>query len=80
MVEGKGKDVPVLNSLSTVMKTYGEWRYSSALDGGQWSASLPSSFIPAKEPPVHIGYGAGWTPEKRKTLPMPGIKPQLSSP
>jgi hypothetical protein len=28
---------------------------TSALDGGEWSASLPGRFIPGKEPPLPIG-------------------------
>jgi hypothetical protein len=48
----------------------GERRYSSysyltsALDGGEWSASHPGrSLPPGKEPLVPIGQGAGWAPE-----------------
>jgi hypothetical protein len=39
----------------------GEWRYSSthsltsALDGGEWSASRPGRFTPGKEPLLPIG-------------------------
>jgi hypothetical protein len=48
----------------------GERRYSSysfttsALDGGEWSASRPGHALPpGKEPPVLIVQEAGWTPE-----------------
>jgi hypothetical protein len=48
----------------------GERRYSSysftttALDGGEWSASRPGRALPpGKGPPVHIVQEAGWTPE-----------------
>jgi hypothetical protein len=37
---------------------------TSALDGGEWSASRPGRAIPpGKGPPVHIGQEAGWAPE-----------------
>jgi hypothetical protein len=37
---------------------------TSALDGGEWSASRPSRALPpAKEPPVPISQEAGWAPE-----------------
>jgi hypothetical protein len=37
---------------------------TSALDGGEWSASRPSCALPSgKGPPVPIGYEAGWAPE-----------------
>jgi hypothetical protein len=48
----------------------GERRYSSysyltlALNGGEWSASLPGCTLPpGKEPTVPIGQEAGWLPE-----------------
>jgi hypothetical protein len=48
----------------------GERRYSSysfltsALDGGEWSASRPGRTLPpGKEPPVPVGQEAGWAPE-----------------
>jgi hypothetical protein len=48
----------------------GERRYSfcsyltSALDGGEWSASRPvRAFPPGKEFPAPIGQEAGWAPE-----------------
>jgi hypothetical protein len=36
---------------------------TSALDGGDWSASCPSRFTPWKELLVRIGQEAGWAPE-----------------
>jgi hypothetical protein len=37
---------------------------TSALDGGEWSASRPGrSLPPGKGPPVPIGQEAGWAPE-----------------
>jgi hypothetical protein len=49
---------------------WGERRYSSylfltsALDGGEWSASRSSRALPpGKGPPIPIGQEAGWAPE-----------------
>jgi hypothetical protein len=56
----KSKAVPLQK-----MHAQGERRYSSylfmtsALDGGEWSASRPSRALP----PVPIGQEAGWAPE-----------------
>jgi len=37
---------------------------TSALDGGEWSASRPDRTLPpGKGPPVPIGQEAGWAPE-----------------
>jgi hypothetical protein len=36
---------------------------TSALAGGEWSASRPGRFTPGKEPPVLIRKEVGWTPE-----------------
>jgi hypothetical protein len=37
---------------------------TSALDGGEWSASRPGRALPpGKGRPVPIGYEAGWAPE-----------------
>jgi hypothetical protein len=44
----------------------GEWRYSSmhtltsALDGGEWSASRPGRFTPRERAPVKIMKGDKW--------------------
>jgi len=40
-----------------------------------------AAFLPGKEPPVHIGYGAGWTPEpvwtkRRRGEKIPGCFPE----
>jgi hypothetical protein len=50
--------------------TWGERRYisysylTSALDGGEWSASRPGRALPpGKGPPVPIVQEAGWAPE-----------------
>jgi hypothetical protein len=50
--------------------TWGDRRYSSysyltsALDGGEWSASRSGRALPpGKVPPVLIGQEAGWAPE-----------------
>jgi hypothetical protein len=58
----KGKAVP--------LHAWGERRYSSysfstsALDGGEWSASRPGrAFTPGKGLPVPIVQEAGWAPE-----------------
>jgi hypothetical protein len=49
---------------------FGEKRYSSysfltsALEGGEWSASRPGrDLLPGKEPPVPTVQAAGWAPE-----------------
>jgi hypothetical protein len=72
-----------------------ERRYSSysfrtlELDGGEWSVSDPGHPSPLGEgPPVPIVQQTGWDPEPVWTqcleekifLPLPGIKPQPSSP
>jgi hypothetical protein len=36
---------------------------TSAVDGGEWSASRPARFTPGKEPSVPTRWEAGWTPE-----------------
>jgi hypothetical protein len=37
---------------------------TSALDGGEWSASRPGRALPpGRGPPVPIGQEAGWAPE-----------------
>jgi hypothetical protein len=60
-VKVKGKVVSVLNQAPRHEGVLGEWRYSSthsltsALNGGEWSASLPIALPPGKEPLVPIG-------------------------
>jgi hypothetical protein len=59
---------------------------TSALDGGEWSASRPGRALPpGKRPPVPIGQEARWAPEpvwtqmleEKSSLPPPGIEPRL---
>jgi hypothetical protein len=71
----------------------GENRYrsyifsTSALDGGEWSASRPvRALSPGKGPLVTIVQEAGWTPDSFWTLsrgkivtPLPGIEPRSPS-
>jgi len=40
---------------------------TSALGGGEWSASCPSHLTPAKEPMILIGFAARW-PQSRTAL------------
>jgi hypothetical protein len=56
--------------LRSIEAHLGERRYSSysfltsALEGGEWSASRPSCALPpGKEPPVPTVQEAGWAPE-----------------
>jgi hypothetical protein len=65
-VNVKGKAVP----LRSIEAHLGDRRYSSycfltsALEGGEWSASRPGRALPpGKEPPVPIVQGGGWAPE-----------------
>jgi hypothetical protein len=65
-VKGKGKVVP----LRSIEAHLGYRRYSSysfltsALEGGEWSASRPGRALPpGKEPPVPIVEEAGWAPQ-----------------
>jgi hypothetical protein len=67
----KGKVVPVLSEAPGHEDVLGEWRYSStnsltsALDGGEWSASGPCRFTPRERAPdnhltgVWVGHRAG---------------------
>jgi hypothetical protein len=62
--------VKVKQSLYTPWRRLGERMYSSysfttsALDGGEWSASRPGRALPpGKGPPVPIVQEAGWAPE-----------------
>jgi hypothetical protein len=42
--------------------------FTSLLDGGDWSASLPSRFSPGESSPISIGWEAGWVLESVWTL------------
>jgi hypothetical protein len=60
----------LLQSLYSPWRHLGERRYSSysfttsALDGGEWSASRPDRALPPRKgPPVPIVQEAGWAPE-----------------
>jgi hypothetical protein len=46
-------------------RSYSSYSFlTSALDGGEWSASQPAAlYPPEKGPPVPIGCEAGWAPE-----------------
>jgi hypothetical protein len=48
-----------------VERRYNSYSFStSALDGGEWSASRPGrALTPGKGPPVPIVQEAGWAPE-----------------
>jgi hypothetical protein len=62
---GKGKVVPVLNQAPRHEGVLGEWKYrsthslTSALDGGEWSASRPSRFTSRERAPGTRWIG-GW--------------------
>jgi hypothetical protein len=60
---------------------------TSALDGGEWSGSLPGRFIPREIARGTYWIGGwvwsepAWTlPRREKSLALPGIKPRSSSP
>jgi hypothetical protein len=63
--KGKGKVVPVLNEAPRHEGLLGEWRYifthslTSALDGGEWSASRPGRFTSKERDPGTHWIG-GW--------------------
>jgi hypothetical protein len=67
-------------------RSYSSYSFlTSAVDGGEWSASSPSHAIPlGKGPSVPIGQEAGWAPEPVWTqkargkilLPLLGIEPR----
>jgi hypothetical protein len=60
---------------------------TSALDGGEWSASRPGRFTSQKESPGNLWIGGWLGPRvglvfmmKRNILHLPGIEPRPSSP
>jgi hypothetical protein len=82
---------PLMPKAKAVLRrSVGERRYSSysfstsALDGGEWSASHPGHALPpGKGPPVPIVQESGWASElvwtevREKILsPLPGIEPR----
>jgi hypothetical protein len=83
-LKGKGKFVPILST--TPWRRIGKWRYSSthsltsALDGGEWSASRPGRFTPSERAPRTHWIG-GWVGprarggEEKNSQPPPRIKP-----
>jgi hypothetical protein len=67
---GECRDEKLILSHYTLYRRFGERRYSShsfstsALDGGEWSASRPGRpLAPGKGPPVPTVQETGWTPE-----------------
>jgi hypothetical protein len=82
---GKGKVVLVLLSKHYAMKAY--WKsggiahtlFTSALDGGEWSASRPCRFTPREEP---LGTRADLDEVVRRKIPSPyrDSNPRSSSP
>jgi hypothetical protein len=83
-VKGKGKVVPVLFLTEHhTMKAYWKWRYSSthsltsALDGGEWSASRPGRFTLGERAPRTYWIG-GWV-GPRAVLNV-GLKRKIPSP
>jgi hypothetical protein len=78
--KGKGKVVP----LRSIKAHLGDRRYSSysfltsALEGGEWSASRPGSALPpGKESQVPTEQEVGWAPEPVWTQRL-GEKPSAS--
>jgi hypothetical protein len=64
-IEGEGKVVP-LRSIEAHLgvRRYSSYSLTSALEGGEWSASRPGRALPpGKEPPVPTLQDVGWAPE-----------------
>jgi hypothetical protein len=68
-----------------VQRSYSSYSFStSAIDGGEWSASRPGRALPpGKGPPVPIVQEAGWPQSRsghrgyrKSPLPPPGIEPR----
>jgi hypothetical protein len=80
---GKGKHVPVLKEAPLHEGVLGQWRYNSthsltsALDGGEWSASRPGRFTPrGRAPGIHwtgglVGPSAGLDVVSKRKIPDP---------
>jgi hypothetical protein len=68
-LESKSKAVPLPPCRCRGVRKYYSYLFlTSALDGGEWSASRPSlAFPPGKRHPVPIGYEAGWATELVRT-------------
>jgi len=70
------------------LRHMGEWRFlTSALDGGEWSASSPGHFIPGERTPGSTQWIGGWVGPRagldtvtKRLAHLPGIKPWSSSP
>jgi len=92
--DSKGK-VPVLNQAPRHEGVLGEWRYASthsltsALDGGEWSASRLGRFTPRERAPCTLWIGSWVGPRevldavvKRKNSQplLPGLEPPSSRP
>jgi hypothetical protein len=81
----KSKAVP-LHAIEALggERRYGSYSFTtSALDGGEWSASRPGYALPPeKGPPVPIVQEAGWAPEpvwtQRLQVKSFGLCPQLN--
>jgi hypothetical protein len=64
-----------------------EWRYSTTLDGGEWSASRPCRFIPGGNSPRYSLYTSlggsqiryGRYGDEKNPLPLPGLEPRILS-
>jgi hypothetical protein len=68
LVFGRGSCSRVRNFVSFCELGTAPTFLTSALDGGEWSASRAGSFILEERAPVPIGYEAGWFPEPIWTL------------
>jgi hypothetical protein len=69
----KRKAVPLHAMEALGGEEYSSYSFTtSALDGGEWSASRPGrSLPPAKEPPIPIVQEAGWAPDDRGKILCP---------
>jgi hypothetical protein len=58
---------------------------TSALDGGEWSASRPGCFTPGRTPDIHWRRGGhrsrfGRGGEEKNSQPLPGLEPPIIQP